>query len=572
MIIFRKVRWKNFLSTGDEFTEVQLDRSPSTLIVGGNGAGKSTLLDAISFTLFGKPHRDIKKAQLVNSINGKKTIVEVEFGIGNSEFKIVRGIKPNKFEIWQNGNQINQDSNARDFQKFLEQNILKLNHKSFHQIVVLGSSSFIPFMQLSSNHRREVIEDLLDINVFTKMNLLLRERASKLREQLRDADYELDLAKNKIEIQKKYIRDVQAMSDEILQKKQDEIGVYNARINELQLENQTLSDGIEDDEERLSKELSEAQAKHQQFTKYSTQFQTKIKSLVKEAKFFEENDSCPTCSQNIDDTLRTSKLDAAKAQAKELSEAVQDATSKSASVEEIIGRVTSELEDIRTKHASIRSNIRAISDWQAEITNRENDIAQLQGETGDLKTANEELVRLTAAKDALTERKLSLLDNRTYSEVISEMLKDTGIKTKIIKQYLPVINKLVNQYLQVLDFFVSFHLDESFSETIKSRHRDDFNYASFSEGEKQRIDLALMFTWRQIARMKNSAATNLLILDETFDSSLDNDGIENLMKILDTLDGGTNVFIISHKGDVLENKFRSKIEFVKEHNFSKMKV
>lgn len=571
MIVFEKVRWKNFLSTGDEFTEVQLNRSPSTLIVGGNGAGKSTLLDAIAFTLFGKPHRDIKKAQLINSINGKKCEVEVEFKIGNSAFKIVRGIKPTKFEIWQNGNQINQDSNARDFQKFLEQNILKLNHKSFHQIVVLGSSSFIPFMQLSSNHRREVIEDLLDINVFSKMNTVLKERLAKVRENLRDTDYQLELVKDKIDVQKKYITSLQAHNTEAISKTNDEIKEYNVKIKAAQKENEELSDYVSARGENFKLRLEEARNKKGEYDGYATQFKSKITGLVKEAKFFDEKDTCPTCSQGISDDLRQAKLEHAKEQARELQSAMDNASAESAKMDKAIERLVEGINVVQEKQSTIHSNIRTIGEWQNEIVSRESRISELQGEQGDIGEARSALEELGAEKDTHTEAKLSLVDKRVYYEVISEMLKDSGIKTKIIKEYLPVINKLVNQYLQVLDFFVSFHLDEGFNETIKSRHRDDFNYASFSEGEKQRIDLALMFTWRQIARMKNSAATNLLILDETFDSSLDNDGIENLMKILDTLDAESNVFIISHKGDVLENKFRNRIEFVKEMNFSKMK-
>lgn len=571
MIVFEKVRWKNFLSTGDDMTEVALNRSPSTLIVGSNGAGKSTLLDAVAFTLFGKPHRDIKKAQLVNSINGKRCIVEVEFTIGGSQFKIVRGIKPNKFEIWQNGNQINQDSNARDFQKYLEQNILKLNHKSFHQIVVLGSSSFIPFMQLSSNHRREVIEDLLDINVFSKMNLVLKERMSKIREELRDVDYNLDLTKDKIEVQKKYIADLKGMNDEIVAEKYSEILSYQEKIEGLQRENNAHSGHVTTYQTSIENRHTKVKSKYDQSKDSLAALKTEIKSLVKEAQFYEANDECPTCSQGIDQDLKSTKLAAAKGKAAELQAAIEDVTKESTTLESTLERLTEGLELIKEKQQTIHSNNNTIALWQTEISNREAAILELQTSGGDLSVEQVKLGELTDQKDTLTDRKLELVDKRTYYEVISEMLKDTGIKTKIIKEYLPVINKLVNQYLQVLDFFVSFHLDENFNETIKSRHRDDFNYASFSEGEKQRIDLALMFTWRQIARMKNSAATNLLILDETFDSSLDNDGIDNLMKILDTLDSNTNVFIISHKGDVLENKFRSKIEFVKEHNFSKIK-
>jgi len=571
MIVFEKVRWKNFLSTGDEFTEVLLNKSPSTLIVGQNGAGKSTLLDALSFTLFGKPHRDIKKAQLINSINGKGTVVEVEFIIGGSQFRVLRGIKPNKFEIWQNGNQINQDSNARDFQKFLEQNILKLNHKSFHQIVVLGSSSFIPFMQLSSNHRREVIEDLLDINVFTKMNQVLKERLSKIREQIRDSDYQLELVKDKIDVQKKYIKTLVDHNSETIGKKQTEIKGYETKVRSLQAENEDLSAYISRYEENFKLRLETTRRQKGEYDGYAAQFKTKIGGLVKEAKFFDENDHCPTCSQGIGQELKRAKINEAKDAATELQTAMDDAAAKSAEMDSAIERLVEGIGVIQEKQSSLHSNIRSIGTWQSEISSREDEINSLQTDEGNVGEARSDLEALQSDKDTYTERKLGLTDKRTYYEVISEMLKDTGIKTKIIKEYLPVINKLVNQYLQVLDFFVSFNLDENFNETIKSRHRDDFNYASFSEGEKQRIDLALMFTWRQIARMKNSAATNLLILDETFDSSLDNDGIENLMKILDTLDDQTNVFIISHKGDVLENKFRSRIEFIKDHNFSKIK-
>ena len=572
MIVFEKVRWKNFLSTGDKYTEVELNRSPSTLIVGHNGAGKSTLLDALSFALFGKPHRDIKKPQLINSINNKNCQVEVEFKIGKTAFKIVRGIKPGKFEIYQNDKMVNQESNARDYQKFLEQNILKLNHKSFHQIVVLGSSSFIPFMQLPAGHRREVIEDLLDIGVFSKMNVLLKERSMKLKEQMKDMTYQLDLLNEKISLQRKYIREITEINDGQIKEKNDAIQGCQIEIEDLQHKNAALSKLIDESSEGLSEQLNKAHDKKQSLLHYKAQFEQQIRSVVKDAKFYEDNESCPTCSQSIGSDLRQEKLSAARTKAKELNEAVVHAAEESATVESLIERLTQTADEVRSWTSDISVNNREITRLQGQIRALENDIASLSSREGDLGSANRKLTDQIDEKETMTERKLEVNEQRVYYEACSEMLKDTGIKTKIIKEYLPVMNNLVNKYLQVLDFFVQFDLDENFNETIKSRHRDAFNYASFSEGEKQRIDLALLFTWRQIAKMKNSAATNLLILDETFDSSLDHDGVENLMKILGSLDEDSNIFVISHKGDLLDGKFRSKIEFHKEHNFSKMVI
>jgi DNA repair exonuclease SbcCD ATPase subunit len=572
MIVFEKIRWKNFLSTGNDFTEVQLNRSPTTLIVGQNGAGKSTLLDALSFALFGKPHRNINKPQLVNTINGKNTEVDVEFSIGSHKFVIKRGIKPTKFEIWQNGNMINQSSAAKDYQKFLEQNILKLNHKSFHQIVVLGSSSFIPFMQLPAGHRRDVIEDLLDIGVFSKMNLILREKDSKLKEEINNISYEYDVNKERINLQKKYIRDITELNDEQIEKKTDQIDSNHDEIEELNMVNEELSGEIEKLQDGLADALKQAHDEKQSLSQFQFQFQSQIKEVVKDAKFYEENDSCPTCSQTIEEDLRNSKLEKAKQKAAELNKAIGVAHDKLTAVEDEITLLNNISEKVRENTSTISNNNSSITRLQKHIHDLEAEIESLRGSTGDLAKANSDLSELQEARNVLSEEKLKLIDAKSYNQAASEMLKDTGIKTKVIKQYLPVINNLVNKYLQVLDFFVSFNLDESFNETIKSRHRDSFNYASFSEGEKQRIDLALLFTWRQIARMKNSTSTNLLILDETFDSSLDHDGIDNLMKILYTLDDNTNVFVISHKGDLLDGKFRSKIEFIKEHNFSKMRM
>ena len=571
MIHFKLCRWKNFLSTGNEFTEIQFDRSPTTLIVGQNGAGKSTLLDALSFGLFGKSHRDIKKDQLINSINKKHCVVEVEFKIGSSEFKIHRAIKPGKFEIYQNGNLINQSSSARDYQKFLEQNILKLNHKSFHQVVVLGSSSFIPFMQLPSHSRREVIEDLLDINIFSKMNGLLKERNGKIKEEIKDLSYQIQLINGKIDTQNKYIKNLESLNEDQIDGKRKTIRDHKKVIDEIFAESKDLGDG-------LTTRMTEDSASYEKLNDHLLQLKTKdmqykndISQLVKTSKFYEEHTNCPTCDQVISEEKKAEKQEELKANAVRIQ---SDKTKAASAMDELnasIAIAVESINELKEKQAQILSNNEKISVLQGEVDKTQKEINSLSGQSGDLKNAKVEFEGFRESKDSLNERKLKYLEERTYNEVIGEMLKDTGIKTKVIKQYLPVMNKMINQYLQVLDFFVAFHLDESFNETIKSRHRDAFNYSSFSEGEKQRIDLSLLFTWRQVAKMKNSAATNLLILDETFDSSLDVDGVDSLTKILDTLEDGSNVFIISHKGDVLENKFRSKIEFIKERNFSKVK-
>ena len=570
MIHFKTCRWQNFLSTGNDFIELRLDKSPTTLIVGANGAGKSTLLDALSFGLFGKPHRDIGKYQLINSINGKKALVEVEFDIGKSEFKIVRGIKPNKFEIWQNGNMINQASNARDYQKYLEANILKLNHKSFHQVVVLGSSSFIPFMQLPAWSRRAVIEDLLDIQIFSKMNLLLKERNSKIKEELVDITHHIELYKSKIESQTKYIADLQSLNEDMIEQKLNNIEDHKKEITRLFDDSRTTGENLTvllSTEEKLHKQFLERMTEIKSF---KLQNDTKIKVLVKDARFYEDNDTCPSCDQDITSEIKDVKLGNLKDDAATV-QSDMDLLKKEISIAENEGQeIMDRLNQLRQRQQKINSNNDKISVIQKEVDKVQTEVNSLSQQSGDLNGAKKDLTQYRKDKEACTEKKLEFVEERTYNEVIGEMLKDTGIKTKVIKQYLPVMNRLINQYLQVLDFFVAFHLDESFNETIRSRHRDSFNYASFSEGEKQRIDLALLFTWRQIAKMKNSAATNLLVLDETFDSSLDVDGVEQLTRILDTLDSDSNVFIISHKGDMLENKFRSKIEFYKDKNFSKI--
>ena len=568
MINFNKLRYKNFLSSGNTFTEINLNEHKTTLVVGGNGAGKSTMLDALSFSLFGKPHRNINKPQLVNSINGKGCLVEVEFSIGQGQFKVVRGIKPQIFEIWKNGTMINQSSHSKEYQKILESNILKLNHKSFHQVVVLGSSSFIPFMQLSAWVRREVIEDLLDINVFSKMNVLLREKSNSLKQRLSDIEHTQEINKTKIDTQNKYIRDITALTNESRNQYESKIHASQRLIDELQAKNSELSVGLDESVSEAEDGLGSLQDRKQNLLLRSQDRQTRLGDIGKRIAFFEENEACPVCDQAISDghkheILRTEKesQDRGKAALKTIGE-------EGLQVEEAIGVQNELLSTLRTRLSELASNSQEISKLQRDIAEYQK---FLDKEVSvDLDKAKLELTQYQESKSELLEEKLKLSEQFNYNTVINEMLKDTGIKTKIIKQYLPVMNQLINKYLQVLDFFVHFNLDESFHETIRSRHRDEFTYASFSEGEKQRIDLALLFTWRQIAKMKNSVATNLLILDETFDSSLDHEGIENLLKILHTLDNDTNVFVISHKGEVLDGKFNTKIEFKKEKNFSKM--
>lgn len=571
MITFKSIRYKNFLSTGNNWTTISLNKTKSTLIVGQNGAGKSTLLDALSFGLFGKPHRDIGKYQLLNSINNKKAMVEIEFNVGNAEFKIVRGIKPNKFEIWQNGNMINQSSNVRDYQKFLESNILKLNHKSFHQVVVLGSSSFIPFMQLPAWSRRNVIEDLLDIQIFSKMNMLLRERNTKIKDELVDINHQIDLYKTKIDSQSKYINDLQSLNKDMIEQKKLSLDDHKTEITKLFEDSKKVGKNLSALVAQEEKEHSEFLEKMSDIKGAQANHNSRIKTLVKDARFFEDNDICPTCEQDISADIKKEKLSVLGQEAATVQADIATVQKEVVTTEKLGNDIKDKLNQLRQRQQRINSNNDKISVIQKEVDKIQKEINNLSGQSGDLKGAKKDLGKFRDSKDIATEKKLKFVEERTYNEVIGEMLKDTGIKTKVIKQYLPVMNRLINQYLQVLDFFVAFHLDENFNETIRSRHRDSFNYASFSEGEKQRIDLSLLFTWRQIAKMKNSAATNLLVLDETFDSSLDVDGVDNLTKILDTLDVDSNVFIISHKGDILQDKFRSKIEFFKHRNFSKIR-
>jgi len=567
LITFKYVRWKNLLSTGNQFTEIQLDRSPTTLIIGENGAGKSTILDALCFGLFNKPFRSISKSQLINSVNGGGTIVEVEFIVGGKEVRVVRGIKPNKFEVYVNDNMINQDANARDYQKHLEQQILGLNYRSFTQVVILGSSTFVPFMQLSTKARREVVEDILDIKVFSLMNFLLKNKNKELNEEIRNVEYQYDLTNEKISLQEKFIEDVINNKSTIIaenrQKIYDNNFTINARNDDI-LSHETIKQNLSFD--------AEEQTKIEQKIKKLTQTEAALKNRKSEhdrqIQFFQTNDECPTCEQPITESTKQTKIESSSTKIGEIENGIRDLQGMEREEKDRLDTILSDLEKIRSADveiAKIRASITEMEKFNAKL--------QKDVETYESGSVSEEdktkLAELKGTIKYIDEQKSKLNEDRFYIDIAKNLLQDSGIKTKIVKQYLPIMNKLVNTYLSSMDFFVNFNIDENFQETIKSRFRDEFSYASFSEGEKMRIDLALLFTWRAVAKMKNSTNTNLLILDEIFDSSLDGTGTDDFLKILNTF-SDQNVFVISHKQDMLFDKFRSVVQFKKEKNFSKV--
>jgi len=568
LIIFRNVRWKNLLSTGNNFTEIKLDSNVNTLIVGENGSGKSTLLDALCFALFGKAFRDINKPQLLNSINQKECVVEVEFDTGNKSYKIVRGIKPNKFEIYCNTELINQDAASKDYQDFLERFVLKMNYKSFTQIVILGSASFTPFMQLSASDRRSIIEDLLDIQIFSTMNSIVKERISSNKESMSQSKHNIDLTQQKYELQKKHI-------EQLKQNNEDKVNEY---ATEIQLHSNTVSTllsnvaSLAEETEKLQLVVAtkiETETKVKKITKLESQIESNLSKFQKDISFFQSHDNCPTCRQTIASSFKEEELGS-------LSTKVTECQHGLSKLEKKLLEEQNKLNSINETQKIINQKQVEIATANTTITETNKMIARLQKLIDELKNSKVvtdlEEQRLKELKDSLLllqEDLKRLIEEKSYYEVASALLKDSGIKTKIVKQYLPIINKLVNKYLASLDFFVNFNLDESFKETIKSRHRDDFSYHNFSEGEKQRIDMALMLTWRAVAKLKNSSNTNLLILDETFDSSLDANGTEELMKLLQLLEG-VNLFVISHKGDILQDKFANVIKFSKEKNFSRI--
>ena len=571
MLIFESISYKNFLSTGDTPTVIQLNRDSATLVVGSNGAGKSTMLDAISYALFGKPHRNINRPQLINSINNKKLLVEVKLSIGPNKYRVVRGMKPNIFEIYHNDKLLNQESHSRDYQKILETNILKLNHKSFHQVVVLGSSNFIPFMQLPSHQRRNVIEDLLDIGIFTKMNTLVKERCSKIKSDILDTDHQINIIKEQISLQTKHIEELKNIDIQQSTKALKQIESIASEISLLEKRNIELQSNYDKVAPSQLKERDSASDKQASLNEFKIQINTNITKIVKEAKFFEDNDCCPTCNQVISIDLKETKKDEAHKKAQDLNDGLKLLEDKIEVANEKLQSANEAYNKIQDILSDIRSNQNLITNLHKQLLGLQTQNANANKLT-DTEEAKSDLDKRKIQYESTLTNKSSQLEIRSYYDAIGELLKDTGIKTKIIRQYLPVMNTLINKYLNILDFFVKFDLDESFNETIKSRHRDEFSYASFSEGEKSRIDLALLFSWRQIAKLKNSANTNLLILDETFDSSLDVDGVDNLLKILYSLKKDTNVFIISHKKDVLDGKFPSKIEFKKVNNFSQISI
>ena len=559
------MRWKNFLSTGNQFTEIQLDRNNTTLVIGENGSGKSTILDALCFGLFGKQFRNINKGQLVNSVNNGSCEVEVDFKIGTKSFKVIRSIKPNMFEIYINGKMYNQDANARDYQKYLEQQILKLNYRSFTQVVILGSSTFIPFMQLKARQRRDVVEDILDIQIFSLMNMLLKQKLKTIQEHQRDANYNVDLTTEKIELQNKYIEDVKKNKDKLIGEKstvlngnEEEIHSRQKKIGELKQANKELGFNTTN--------LNDSTDKVQKLKGIDATLKEKRSSTKKYITFFEENDDCPTCEQHIDETFKKNMIVTKKGEHDKFDNGIQELSEELKRQEDLLEAINSYIAMIRENDAEIGKITYSIKEMEKFNTNLQSEIEQLQlGEVN-----KEDLDKIKALRKSLKsfeKQHQELREEQTYAEAARSMLMDTGIKTKIIKQYLPIMNKLINTYLTAMEFYINFTLNENFEETIKSRHRDEFTYASFSEGEKMRIDLALLFTWRAVAKMKNSTNTNLLILDEIFDSSLDSTGTDEFLKILNTLDG-ENVFVISHKQDVLVDKFRSTIRFEKVKNFS----
>jgi len=568
MITFRYVRWKNLLSTGNYFTEIKLNNNTNTLVVGENGSGKSTMLDALCFGLFGKAFRNVNKPNLLNSINGKDCHVEVEFDNNNKSYKIVRGIKPNKFEIYCDGELVNQDAAARDYQEYLEKFILKLNYKSFTQIVILGSASFVPFMQLSASDRRAIIEDLLDIQIFSTMNGLLKDRLTNNKDVMVQSKTEIELTQQRYDLQDKHIKGLKQNNEDKVTEYVSEIRINNDTIQTLHGEIANLSSQVET-HQNLVAEKTLVEDKVKKITKLESQIESNLSKFRKDISFFAHNDDCPTCRQAIASEFKETELQTLQTKATECEHGLTQLEVKLLEEQTKLNQITEIQRRIQSLQIEIATKNTSIIETNKYIARLEKQIEELKTNKASTESEEKELVILKNMLSTLNDSLKSLIDDKSYYEVASGLLKDTGIKTKIIKQYLPIINKLVNKYLASLDFFVNFNLDESFKETIKSRHRDDFTYNNFSEGEKQRIDMALMLTWRAVAKLKNSSNTNLLILDEVFDSSLDTNGTEELMKILHMLEG-VNLFVISHKGDILVDKFANVVRFEKVNNFSRI--
>ena len=570
MILFQKIKWKNFLSTGANFTEIDLTKSNNTLIIGHNGAGKSTILDALCFGLFGKPFRKINKPQLLNSINGKEAVVEVHFNIGQKKYRVVRGIKPNVFEIYLNDVLLNQDAAAKDYQEILENNILKLNYKSFTQVVILGSASFVPFMQLSAADRRTIIEDLLDIQIFSTMNNVIKEKNSQIKDKLTKIKYDISLTEEKINLQKQNIEEYKRNNETEINKKKEEIENSNNQLKQLNKDIELINKHIVVLQNKIGDKKEKLDKKSKSLFQIKGKVQTNIDRNQKEIDFYESNHDCPTCKQPITPEWKTSQVE-------EKNKKISTQKTGLEEIEQELNKVSAEMKTITDIILHINQHNGEVIKHTSTITAITSYIRKLNKELQELSVPdintegiNQKLIELNASLEEYRKEYESSLVEKHYHEFASTLLKDGGIKTRIIKQYLPIMNKLINKYLSAMDFFVNFNINENFEETIKSRHRDEFSYANFSEGEKMRIDLALLFTWRQIAKLKNSTNTNLLILDEVFDSSLDTVGTEEFLKLIHEMGADTNVFVISHKGDQLFDKFRSVIKFEKKNNFSRI--
>tara|TARA_Y100001970_G_scaffold191692_1_gene233005 strand:+ start:4280 stop:5998 length:1719 start_codon:yes stop_codon:yes gene_type:complete len=571
MITFKKISWSNFLSTGDNPTTVFFDRSPTTLIIGENGSGKSTILDALTFGLFGKAYRNINKPQLVNTINEKSLLVEIEFTIGKKNYIVRRGAKPNLFEIHLNGKLIDQLANNRDYQEYLEKVILKLNYKSFTQIVLLGSSSFEPFMQLKQSDRRAIVEDLLDIQIFSTMNTVLKKKNLELKDDLGTLEVEKGLYNQKIKIQEDYIERLKVDNESVISQKEKDIENYRETINEetdtvaaLQTEIGTLG-------EKLTNEDA-VKKKTKEYNKVQNKIGAKKSEVDKQREFFTKNDDCPVCEQPINETFKKTRNTQLLDQSKKYDDAIDDIQSEIDSLEQTLREFQEIGQSIVEKNKKVAALQSYIGSLDENIKKTTQEIQKLRDKKKLDNTEKDELKLLQQNLEECLQDYAKLTEQKQLYDYAHELLRDTGIKTKIIKQYVPIINKFVNKYLNELDFLINFSIDENFNETIRSQYRDEFTYSSFSEGEKMRIDLALLFTWRQVAKLKNSVNTNLLIMDEVFDSSLDADGTDAFLKIINTMDENTNVFVISHKGEILYDKFLSTIKFVKEKNFSKIET
>ena len=564
MITFKKIRWKNFLSTGNQWTEVLLDEHKNTMIIGTNGAGKSTILDALTFSLFNKPFRKINKPQLVNSVNEKDCQVEVEFDIKNKEYKIVRGLKPAKFEIWIDGELQDQDASAVDQQKKLEQNILKLNFKSFTQIVILGSSTFVPFMQLPTAHRREVIEDLLDIKIFSSMNVLIKDKIRSIREETRTLELKRDSLKDKLKMQKEFIEQIEQSSKNDIKEKKEQIKNIAEEANKYIITNTRLVEEI-DDLERVNTWTPDTLKK---LTSLRTKIQTKRETVNEETVFFNDHSVCPTCTQSIEEEFRLNRIGTLNASIEKLNEGLTDLDSKIEEEEKRESQYNELSKEVTSLNNEVSQNTVRVSGLQRQCRNLESEIQRITDQLANRNSEHEKLNDFNETLQGVYEDLATKTESVQNHDFAYSLLKDGGVKTKIIKQYLPLINKQVNRYLQLMDFFINFQLDEEFNESVQSPIHDNFSYASFSEGEKMRIDLALLFTWREVAAFKNSVSTNLLIMDEVFDSSLDGLGTEEFLKIIRYVISNANVFIISHK-ESLFDKFENVLRFEKVKGFSR---